>query len=70
MGDYWNQGKADYSDDHALGVRYVLINAGQTNRVYALSAHSYFCLNTAQYIHVVECSMCFITDARLCWRSL
>ncbi len=31
-----------------------VINYMQTNRVFALSAHSYFCLNTAQYIHVVE----------------
>ncbi len=27
-----------------------VINDAQTNRVCALSAHSYFCLNTAQYI--------------------
>ncbi len=35
--------------------------------VYALSITltSYFCLNTAQYIHVVEYSECFITDARV-----
>ncbi len=40
----------------------------QTNRVCALSITltSYFCLNTAQYIHVVEYSECFITDARVC----
>ncbi len=38
-----------------------VINDVQTNRVFALSAHSYFCLNTAQYIHVVEYSECFIT---------
>ncbi len=30
-----------------------IINDAQTNCVCALSAHSYFCLNTAQYIHVV-----------------
>ncbi len=47
-----------------------VINDAQTNRICALSAHSYFYLNTAQYIHVVEYSKCFITDARVCWRSL
>ncbi len=46
MDDYRNQGKDDYSDiqDRALGARYVRYDA-QTNRVCALSAHSYFCLN-------------------------
>ncbi len=33
-----------------------VINDAQTNCVCALSVHSYFCLNTAQYIHVVEYS--------------
>ncbi len=49
-----------------------VINDAQINRVCALSITltSYFCLNTAQYIHVVEYSECFITDARVCWRSL
>ncbi len=49
-----------------------VINDAQTNRVCALSITltSYFCLNTAQYIYVVEYSECFITDARVCWRSL
>ncbi len=47
-----------------------VINDAQTNCVCALSVHSYFCLNTAQYIHVVEYSECFITDARVFWRSL
>ncbi len=61
MGDYCNQGKADYSDmivheAHVMSI----INDEQTNRV-CLSAHSYFCLNTAQYIHIVEYSECFIT---------
>ncbi len=42
-----------------------VINDAQTNRVFALSAHSYFCLNIAQYIHVAEYSECFITDARV-----
>ncbi len=39
MDDYCNQGKDDYSDihDRALGVRYVVINDAQTNRVCALS---------------------------------
>ncbi len=45
-----------------------VINDAQTNRVCTLSIHSYFCLNTAQYIHVVENSECFITDVRVCWR--
>ncbi len=45
-----------------------VINDGQTNCVCALSIilTSYFCLNTAQYIHIVEYSECFITDARVC----
>ncbi len=43
-----------------------VINDVQTNRACALSAHTYFCLNTAHYIHVVEYSECFITDARMC----
>ncbi len=30
----------------------------------------YFCLNTAQYIHVVEYGKYFIMDARVCWRIL
>ncbi len=47
-----------------------VINDVLTNRVCALSVHSYFCLNTAQYIHVVEYSECFMMDARVCWRSL
>ncbi len=38
-----------------------VINDAQTNCVCALSAHSYSCLNTAQYIRVVEYSECFIT---------
>ncbi len=38
-----------------------VINDVLTNRVCALSVHSYFCLNTAQYIHVVEYSEdCFL----------
>ncbi len=70
MDDYCNQGKADYSD---MIVHYAcvmsVINDAQTNRVCALSITitSYFFLNTAQYI--VEYSKCFITDARVCWRS-
>ncbi len=49
-----------------------VINDAQTNCVCALSISitSYFRLNTAQYIHVVEYSECFITDARVCLRSL
>ncbi len=49
-----------------------VINDVQTNRVCALSITltSYFCLNTAQFIHVVEYSKYFITDARVCCRSL
>ncbi len=49
-----------------------IINDVQTNRVCALSITitSYFCLNTAQYIHVAEYSECFIMDAGVCWRSL
>ncbi len=48
-----------------------VINDAQTNRVCALSITlTYFCLNTAQYIYVVEYSECFIMDARVCWRSL
>ncbi len=45
-----------------------VINVAQTNSVRALSIilTSYFCLNTAQYIHVAEYSECFITDARVC----
>ncbi len=77
MDDYYNQGKADYSDiqDRALGMRYVhyklcanepcMCALGSLNTI-----TSYFCLNTAQYIHIVEYSECFITDARVCWRSL
>ncbi len=40
-----------------------VINDAQTNHVCALSITitSYFCLNTAQYIHIVEYSECFIT---------
>ncbi len=72
MGDYCNQGK-DYSDMivHLARVMSV-INDVQTNRVCALSITltSYFCLNTAQYIHIIEYSECFITDARVCWRTL
>ncbi len=49
-----------------------VINDAQINCVCALSIilTSYFCLNTAQYIHIDEYSECFITDARVCWRSL
>ncbi len=47
-----------------------VIKDAQTDCVCVLSAHSYFSLNTAQYIHIVEYSECFITDARMCWRSL
>ncbi len=44
-----------------------VINDAQTNCVCALSIIlTYFCLNTAQYIHIVENSECFITDARVC----
>ncbi len=72
MGDYCNQGK-DYSDMivHLARVMSV-INDAQTNCVCALSITltSYFCLNTAQYIHIIEYSECFITDARVCWRTL
>ncbi len=41
-----------------------VINDAQMNCVCALSITitSYFCLNTAQYIHVVEYSECFITE--------
>ncbi len=40
-----------------------IINYAQINRVCALSITltSYFCLNTAQYIYIVEYSECFIT---------
>ncbi len=49
----------------------VIIDA-QTNRVCALliTLTSYFCLNTAQYIHIIEYSECFIMDARVYWRCL
>ncbi len=49
-----------------------VINDVQTNRVSALSITitSYFCLNTAPYIHIIEYSEFFIMDARVCWRSL
>ncbi len=47
-----------------------VINDPQTNCVCVISANTYFCLNIAQYIHVVEYSECFIMDARVCWRSL
>ncbi len=42
-----------------------VINDAQTNCVCALAITltSYFCLNTAQYIHIVKYSECFITDA-------
>ncbi len=44
-----------------------VINDGQTNLcVHSITITSYFCLNTALYIHVVEYSECFITDARVC----
>ncbi len=33
--------------------------------VLSITLTSYFCLNTAQYIHVVEYSECFIMDARV-----
>ncbi len=69
MDDYCNQGKDDYSDMivHYARVMSVIKDA-QTNRVCALSITltSYFCLNTAQYFHVVDYSECFITDARVC----
>ncbi len=32
--------------------------------VLSITITSYFCLNTAQYSHVVEYSECFIMDAR------
>ncbi len=49
-----------------------VINDAQMNHVCVLSITltSYFCLNTAQYIHAVENSECFIMDARVCWRNL
>ncbi len=69
--------KDDYSDiqDRAFGMRCVHYNwCANEPCMCALSAlitlTSYFCLNTAQYIHVVEFSEFFITDARMCWRSL
>ncbi len=73
MDDYYNQGNADYSDmqDRALGahcVRYMMCK--QTVYVLSITLTSYFCLNTAQYIHIVEYSECYMTDARVCWRSL
>ncbi len=36
-----------------------VINDAQTNRT--VYVRSNFCLNTAQYIHIVEYSECFIT---------
>ncbi len=45
-----------------------VINDAQTVYALSITITSYFCLNTAQYI--VEYSECFITDARVCWRSL
>ncbi len=72
-----NQGKDDYSDiqDRALGARCVrYLMRKRTVCMCAVGAlitiTSYFCLNTAQYIHVVEYSECFIMDARVFWRSL
>ncbi len=48
--------------------RCVVITDAQT-KMYVRS-RTYFCLSTAQYIHIVEYSECFITDARMFWRSL
>ncbi len=60
MDEDCNQGKDDYSDiqDRALGARAVSV-VDEQRKVYVRSwrtNHSitYFCLNTAQYIHVVE----------------
>ncbi len=77
MDDDCNQGKDDYSDiqDRALGTRcvryYWCANEPCMCAVGALiTITSYFCLNIAQYIYVVEYSECFIMDACVFWRSL
>ncbi len=77
MDDDCNQGKDDYSDiqDCALGARRVrYLMRKRTVCMCALGAlitiTSYSCLNTAQYIHVVEYSKCFVMDAPVFWRSL
>ncbi len=49
-----------------------VINDAQRNRVCALDHYNIIFLleYSSVYIHVVEYSECFITDARVCWRSV
>ncbi len=77
MDDDCSQGKDDYSEiqDCALGarrVRYLMrkLTVYMCTLGTLITITSYFCLSTAQYIHVVEYSECFITDVPVFWRSL
>ncbi len=61
-----------YSDilDRAFGMRCVPYNWCENKPCMCavgalITLTLYFCLNTAQYIHIVEYSECFITDARV-----
>ncbi len=72
MDDYWNQGKDDYSDiqGRALRERCVRYN-WCANELCMRSRRTdhYNILFLLEYSSVYSHS-CFITDARVCWRSL
>ncbi len=70
MDDYWNPGRDDYSDiqDRALGARYVRYKwCANEPCMCALGSLIFLLEYSSVYSHNVSC---FITDARVCWRSL